>query len=286
MITPLTTTGAVDEASVERLVHYMVENGVSGLFVMGTSGEGPWLDTTQRTTLIRATVQAVAGRVPVLAGALEPSTPRTLEVIKQIQDLGADAIVIAAPYYLAADESVQREHIDTIARTATLPLVLYNIPQMTHNVISVETVRQSMKYDNIIGIKDSTGDWDHFLALLDLRQERSGFRVFQGAEKLSARSILAGADGLVPGMGNLIPATMRQITELAHDENQIMALQDRADRLWALHTHGYWLPCLKYAASLLGFGSGRCVGRSEPLPVPDQQAILQLVKQHIPQAII
>jgi len=279
MITPLTGGEDVDEAAVERLVTHLIDQGVSGIFIMGSSGEGPWLNSRQRKQIIQYTVKAANGRVPVLAGALEPGTGRALEMAQLIVDGGADAVVIAAPYYFATDASTQCQHVEVIVEKSPLPVVLYNIPQMTHSPITASTLARLLRHQNLIGIKDSAGDWANFQALLQLRSQRPNFQVFQGAEKQAAQSAIAGADGLVVGLANLAPHKFVTLLRLVKqdDSNGAHAVQQEINQLWQLHTHGFWLACLKYAASLLGFGDGSLSKPAQPLPDAAREAIASLL---------
>ncbi len=288
MITPLTESRDIDIAGLERLVHHMLDGGVAGIFALGSSGEGPWLTATQQTTVIKEVVRCVAGRVPVLAGALEPSTSRTLEAIHRHASAGADMVVVTSPYYFPSDASVQIRHVETLAKASPIPVMLYNIPPTTHNPIAPDTVRQLMQLENLIGIKDSAGDWDNFLDLLKYREDRPEFVVFQGAEKLSAQSIEAGADGIVPGMGNLVPSHFVAIIKAiqAGKPSEAKAIQSQIDTLWTLHTYDFWLIGLKFAASLLGFGSGTAVGHIMTMDETAQQTIDSLLKKVNDEAIV
>ena len=279
MITPLTVQGELDLAGLEHLVTYLLDGGVAGVFVLGSSGEGPWLTTSQQRQLVSETARLVAGRVPVLAGALEPGTARTLENIHQHHEAGADMVVITSPYYFQVGAAEQIQHIETLVTQSPLPVMLYNIPPTTHNPIAPDTVRGVLTLENLVGIKDSAGNWNDFSALLQLREAQPDFVVFQGAEKLAARSLLAGADGIVPGLGNLAPALFRQIFDLvqAQREAEALAVQAHIDQLWTLHTHDYWLVCLKYAASVLGFGSGQTCGHTAHLTDDARQQIEALI---------
>ncbi len=282
MITPLTESGEIDRPGIDQLVNYLIDGGVSGIFVLGSCGEGPWLTPEQSQIVIKQTVQAANGRVPILAGVLEPGTSRTVAAAKQAADAGADAIVAAAPYYFAAGAVAQLAHFETIANHATIPVVVYNIPPRTHNPISLETMQKLLDIDRIVGVKDSDGNWEHFEGLLALRKQRPDFVVMQGAESLATQSIRAGADGLVAGLGNLAPRLFVDIIAHARsgDEETTKALQDRANALWKLHTYSHWLVCLKYAASLLGFGSGRTCDLLEVLSPQAKSAIDNLVKMY------
>lgn len=279
MVTPMTSTGEIDIAGLHRLVDYLLVSGVTGIFVLGSSGEGPWLTLKQNETVIRETVKRAGRRVPVLAGLLEPSTQRTLQALRAAEAAGADAVVITTPYYFEADAAAQAAHIRTVAAATDLPVVLYNIPSKTHNALRAETVSQLLDVENLAGIKDSSGDWDQFAGLLALRQTRPDFRVLQGAEGLAGRSMLHGADGLVPGMGNLVPDLFLRLytAGCAGDAETVQTLQARLDTLGTLHTYGHWLVCLKYAASLLGFGSGATASRPNDLPDEARRIIQSLL---------
>ena len=280
MITPLTPTGEVDGAAIRRLVSYLIAGGVSGIFVLGTSGEGPWLAPAQARAVIEAAVEAGAGRVPVLAGVLEPSTVRALEAVAVAEAAGADALVVTSPYYFEVDGAAQVRHVEAVAAATSLPLVLYNIPATTHNPLAPETARRLLEVETVVGIKESSGDWALFEQLLALRAARPGWSVLQGAERSAARAVLAGADGLVPGLGNLAPALFAGLTAAAGGSHAAaLDLQARVDALWHLHTHGFWLACLKYAASLLGFGSGAVSGNAAVLAPEAHAAIRRLVEQ-------
>jgi len=283
MITPLTSGGEIDQFAIERLLDHLLASGVDGIFVLGSSGEGPWLTATQRQRVIEQTVRVVDGRVPILAGALEPSTSRTLEAVQMAKTAGADAVVVTSPYYFPVDDAVQIYHFETIAAVSELPMVLYNIPINTHNPLPLDTLRQLLEIDNLIAVKDSTGDWQYFEKLLELCTSKPGISVFQGAEKLVARAILTGADGVVAGLSNLVPGLFTQIIASARagDQERALLLQERVNSLWELHTYGFWLACLKYAASLLGFGSGATCSSTDTLTEPARAAIRQLVQTYV-----
>lgn len=281
IITPLDADGNVDEAAVERLIEFQLRSGVSGIFIMGSSGEGPWLDSAQRETLLRASVRAIDGRVPLLAGAMEPVASRVRERLPQLREMGADAAVVATPYYFQADEAVQCAHFAAVAADSPLPIVLYNIPGMTHNVLSPEAARQALQYESVIGIKDSGGDPALFSELLTMRDIRPDFQVLQGSEAQSAWALREGADGLVPGFANLIPGPYRRL----YEDPQNDAMQELAIDLGDMRRHGFFLNTLKYAMALCGFGSGRCVCRPDALSRSAKTDIQRMVAALAPEAL-
>lgn len=282
MITPLNEAGDVDESAVNRLIEFMIQGGVGGIFVLGSSGESPWLTARQRQVLLRAAVDAVAGRVPLLVGALESGTSRTLEALYEAEDSGADIVVVGAPYYFQADEHLIIKHVEALAAQSKLPLMYYNIPSMTHNPLSAAGIKQLLGLDQLIGIKDSTGDTEQFQNLLQLKSVRPDFLVFQGAERQGAEALQAGADGVVPGLGNLAPAPFAALFAHAAAGEWAAAhrLQQQINQLWELHSVGYWLVCLKYAAAVLGFGSGLTTGHGQLQGKDAQKEVQRLLNLH------
>lgn len=284
MLAPLTPDGAVDTNATKRLVDFMVDGGVTGVFPLGSTGEGAWLTFEQQRQLVEATISAAAGRVAVLVGVLEPSTVKVVETAQRWQGYDIDALVVTTPYYFGVDSASIEWHYRTVAASTDFPIVAYNIPPMTYNVITPDVMGRLMDVDNLVGIKDSAGDRDAFIGFMALRNQRPGFRVFQGNERMATESLLAGADGIVPGMGNLIPQVFAGLYERAHagDEAGALAFQAKVDALWRLHGHGYWLACLKYAGALLTFGSGACSGHVAGLTPDAKAAIADLLSPYVP----
>lgn len=282
MITPLTAEREIDEPAIGRLVAHLLAGGVAGIFALGSSGEGPWLTATQRRQVVEATARAGGGRVPVLAGVLAPGAGGAIEDAQAAAAAGADAVVVTTPYYFAADEATQLRHIEAVAAASALPVVLYNIPQMTHCPLDPAAVQRLAALPNIPAIKDSAGDWATFERFLAVRGAYPRFRVLQGAEPQAARALLAGADGIVPGLGNLVPDRFARMVTCARsgDGAGALALQAEVDTLWELHQQGFWLVCLKYAAALLGFGSGATCGHHDALSAGAKTAIARLVEPY------
>lgn len=139
-----------------------------------------------------------------------------------------------------------------------LPVLLYNIPQATHRTLSPETVETLARDRRVLGIKDSAGDLDALQRFLAIRRGQPTFRVLQGSEHLAAASLLQGADGLVPGLGNVAPALFVALRDAARrgDAAACARLQEKIEDLATLHEHGHWLPALKAACALLGIGTG------------------------------
>ncbi|MFC0526099.1 dihydrodipicolinate synthase family protein [Phytohabitans kaempferiae] len=254
VITPLTPEDEVDVEAIHRLTDHLVDAGVTGLFVLGSSGEGPALTPAQREETVRAFVKAARGRVPVLAGIGEPSVRRAVEALEVAAAAGAAAVVATAPYYFLHDDRHVADHLVHIAGATDLPVVLYNIPPATHSVITpsilTTVVRQA---PNVVAIKDSSGDWDAFQGMLEAARQL-GVAVLQGAEALIGRSMLAGAAGAVPGIANLTPAVACALVRAGKDgaAETVDALQAALDRACEVYRPGYWLAGLKAAVAQRG----------------------------------
>ncbi|HYG60080.1 MAG TPA: dihydrodipicolinate synthase family protein [Symbiobacteriaceae bacterium] len=271
MITPLDASRKVDAGAVTRLGTRLIDQGADGLFVLGSSGEGPLLRRQERRDVVRAAAEACRGRAPLLAGALEASTGRTIEAAQDAAELGADALVLTTPYYVLNDQAMAIRHVEAVLAATDLPVMLYNIPSATGGYrFEPETVLHLAAHPRIIGLKDSSGDLAAVQQTLRLTRHLD-FAVFQGAERLCAITLTMGAHGLVPGLGNVAPALLKRLylAARAGDLATAMHCQDQVEALWHLHAPGHWLTNLKAAVGELGYGSGLAL---EPIPPasPDQ----------------
>lgn len=259
LISPLDDADEPDAAAMARLVEHAIGGGCTGLFVLGGCGEGPWLTLRQRAAVIRAAVQAAAGRVPVLAGCMLPATGPTIEAAHSAVEAGADALVIGSPYYFGVDAAAQRLHVQAVLRATGRPALLYNIPPCTYHVLSPELVGELAAEPLVLGIKDSAGDLKAFDAFIRIKRHHPAFRVLQGHEGVMGASLLMGGDGLVPGLANVAPALFVSFLAAARrvDLAAVRALQEQIDLLGTLHAEMHWLPALKGACAYLGIGNGR-----------------------------
>lgn len=282
MLSPLTERQEVDGDALRRLVEHILAGGCSGLFVLGGCGEGAWLTRTQRGQVIRATVEAARGRVPVLAGVMLPSSGLAAEAARLAADEGADGLVVGSPYYYPADGGVQRRHVETILGAVPLPVLLYNIPQATHCPILPAVVEALAAEPRILGIKDSAGDFEAFQGFLRIKRGRAEFRLLQGHEAYAAASLLLGGDGLVPGMANFAPGRLVALhrAAAAGDAATAARLQAEITDLERLHGHGHWLPALKAACALCGLGSGIPCLPLLPAADADREAIRAILARH------
>lgn len=205
LVTPLTDTDTLDQEGLERLIEHILAGGVHGLFILGTTGEGPALSYALRRKMIEQTCRITAGRVPVLVGITDTSEVESLSLARVAADAGADAVVIAPPYYFAPGQPELLGYFEGLASALPLPFFLYNMPGLTKVVIGEDVIHASLSWKNCLGLKDSSGDLVYFKRALRLTKENPDYRILIGPEELLAESLLAGGDGGVSGGANIFP---------------------------------------------------------------------------------
>jgi dihydrodipicolinate synthase/N-acetylneuraminate lyase len=215
MITPLRDRDTLDVAGLERLIEHILGGGVSGLFILGTTGEGPSLGYRLRRELIERACRQVNHRVPVLVGITDTAFVESVNVARQAADAGADALVLAPPYYLPAGQPELEEYLQHLVPELPLPLFLYNMPALTKVSFELEAVRRAMDEPRIIGLKDSSGNMTYFHRLVALLPHRPDWPLFMGPEELLLDAIIAGGHGGVSGGANLFPKLYVGLCEAA-----------------------------------------------------------------------
>ena len=276
MISPLNETGESDGDALKTLVGHILNGGCSGLFVLGGCGEGAWLTSAQRASMGRGQPCAGPGRRHAAGDRARDGCGAAGGRRERRRPRGGLA------YYLGVDAATQQRHVEAILGAVSLPLLLYNIPQATHNPLAPATVARLAQNSRILGIKDSAGDFEAFQGFLAIKKHRAAFRVLQGNEYFASASLLLGGDGLVPGMANFAPDLFVELRRAAAqgDASACAKLQEQITDLCTLHTHGHWLPALKAACAMLGLGNG--VPSLPLLPATDEQrrAIEAILARH------
>ncbi|MFE0720112.1 dihydrodipicolinate synthase family protein [Streptomyces rochei] len=241
VLTPLTPTGRVDTASVRRLTEHLIGAGVHGLFLLGSSGEAAYLTDTQRLTALETAVDSAAGRVPVLAGVIETTTARVLDRAADAARAGADALVATAPFYARTHPVEIADHFRRVREGAGLPLLAYDIPVAVHTRLPRDVVLGLATDGTLAGLKDSSGDEGTLRRLLiELRRHAPDFSVLTGSELTVDCALLAGVDGVVPGLGNVDARGYVRLYTAARsgDWAAAKAEQDRLAALFALTEAG------------------------------------------------
>ncbi len=213
LVTPLLADGSLDADAVPRIVEHVIQGGVAGVFILGTTGEGPCHPRPVQAAMIRATTRAAAGRIPVLVGitACAPHDSRQLAAIAA--EAAADAVVLAPPFYLPATGPDMQRHVQSLLEGLPLPLFLYNMPSLVKTPIALDLLRWAIDQPAIVGFKDSGGDFGYFHKALQVTRARPAFTVYIGPEELVGDAVLFGAHGGVSGGAQVFP---RLYVELCH----------------------------------------------------------------------
>lgn len=231
LVTPATRDGRVDEPAVARLVEHVLAGGVHGLLALGSTGETASLDEPSRRTMLAAVVRAAAGRVPVICGVAQSHLASARVEVEAAAKLGADAALVAPPFYYPTDQTGVLAFYRELAARAPLPLMLYNIPQFTKVVAEPATVATLAREGTIKGIKDSSRDFEYFEGVCIATRELPAFRIFTGSDTMLLASMAMGGHGTICGAGNVAPALVVKIYD-EYVRGNIDAARDAQDRLY------------------------------------------------------
>lgn len=276
LATPLTTTGEIDRAGMGRLVDHVLGAGVHGVFVLGSTGEFPFLTARQRVQVVEAAAQAVGGRVPVIAGISAVGTREAIAHAKAAAKAGADFLMITPPYFgtMAMAQDWIERHIVAVADEAAAPVLLYNVPPLIGD-IEPATVERLATHDRILGMKDSA-QLIHLQDILFRTRER-GFRVLSGLPHHIVAALLVGAHGSTPSPANLVPRAYVDLFEatIAGDLPRAFALQEHvnrfSDRLYAMPSYS---SVIKGGLSLMGI-CGPTVAAPLPALTTEETELVQ-----------
>ncbi|MBV1937129.1 dihydrodipicolinate synthase family protein [Streptomyces sp. BV286] len=237
--TPLTPDGEVDAPSLTRLVDHLVEGGVDGLFVLGSSSEAAFLTDRQRRLVVETVTGHVSGGLPVLAGAIDMTTPRVLDHVRSVTEAGADAVVVTAPFYTRTHPAETARHYRLVASRSPVPVLAYDIPVAVHTKLGADLVLELAAEGVLAGLKDSSGDQGAFRDVVTGARAHpavTGFSVLTGSELVVDTAYAMGADGAVPGLANVDPHGYVRLTRLcrAGDWERARAEQERLCTLFGM----------------------------------------------------
>lgn len=251
LVTPF-KDDAVDFATLDALVDWQIEEGSTGLVPVGTTGESPTLAHAEHEQVIERVVARAAGRVPVIAGAGSNNTIEAIRFVRHAEAVGADAVLVVTPYYNKPTQSGLIAHYKALANATALPIVIYNIPGRSVVDMSVETMAELSKIENIVGVKDATGD------IARVSQQRlacgADFIQLSGEDATALGFNAHGGVGCISVTANVAPALCAQFQQATLSGDYALALELQ-DRLMPLHEAIFLEPGLagaKYGLSLLG----------------------------------
>ena len=225
LVTPLRARDELDVAGLEKLIEHILAGGVSGLFILGTTGEGPSLSYRLRREFIGRVCRQVNNRVPVLVGITDTAFVESANLARHAAEVGASAVVAAPPYYLPEAQPELQEYLDHLVPELPLPLFLYNMPALTKVQFELESVRHALDNPRIIGLKDSSGDLAYFKNAVTMIKQRPDWPVFIGPEEKLFDALQLGGHGGVSGGANLFPKLYVKLVE-AHRAGNLARAQE------------------------------------------------------------
>ncbi len=285
LVTPLLNADTLDEAGFGRLIEHVLAGGVHGVFVLGTTGEGPGLSRDVRYAVVSEACRRVAKRVPVLVGISDSSFTESIRLAEHAAACGADAVVLAPPYYFPAGQPELLEYVRHLAPRLPLPLFLYNMPAMTKIDISVDTLLRAAELENIIGFKDSSGNMIRFHEYLDAFRDRADFSLLMGPEELMGEAVFFGGHGGIAGGANLCPELFVSLYEAArrHEAELLLQLQRKVFQLRRLYFCGQYtsstIKGIKCALSQLGICGDFMAEPFHAFREPERLRIRQLLDE-------
>lgn len=260
ILTPMNEDESINEQELRNQVNRQIEAGVHGLFPFGTNGEGYILSEAEKEQVLGIVVNETKGRVPVYAGTGCISTKDTIRQSLMAKSVGADILSIITPSFAAASQNELYEHYKTVAKAVDMPIVLYNIPARTGNALAPATVGKLSKIDNIVGAKDSSGNFDNMLQYIEQTRDRSDFAVLSGNDSLILWNLLAGGTGGIAGCANVYPKVMASIYNFfqAGDIENARKAQDSIRSFRGCFKFGNPNTIVKTAVAMLGYPVGKC----------------------------
>ena len=250
----MTREGEVDPDGVARLVEHVIDGGVHGVLALGSTGETASLDERSRRMVLDCVIKAAGGRVPVLCGVAQSQLASAVAEVDAAAKAGADAALVAPPFYYPTDQAGVLAFYRAVAERASIPILVYNIPQFTKIVMEPATLAALATEGAVKGIKDSSRDFEYFEGVCIATRGVAGFRVFTGSDTMLVASLAVGGSGTICGAGNIAPDWVVRIYDefTRGDLDAARGSQDRLFELVASVREGVFPLAIKAALHMRG----------------------------------
>ncbi len=282
MQTPMFEDGSINEAEMRRQINRQIAAGVDAVFCLGTNGEFYILSMEEKIRVMEIFVDEVKGRVPVYAGTGCISTKDTIELSRKAQEIGVDILSVITPYFAALNQDELYAHYAALAEAVDLPIVMYNIPMRTGAALAPATVGKLAKnYSNIVGIKDSSGNFNNILQYID-ETDPETFSVLSGNDALILWTLLAGGKGGITAIANILPEIMVSIYQnyLKGDMEAAKQAQSSIAPIRACFKYGNPNSIVKRATNLIGHPVGPCRAPFGMVSEEADRAILETIEKY------
>lgn len=282
IVTPMNEDESINGQELRNQVNRQIKGGVHGLFPFGTNGEGYILNEKEKEEVLSIVIDETKGRVPVYAGTGCISTKDTIRQSQMAKSLGADVLSIITPSFAAASQNELYDHYKAVAEAVDMPIVLYNIPARTGNALAPATVARLSKIENIVGAKDSSGNFDNMLQYIEQTRDRGDFAVLSGNDSLILWNLLAGGTGGIAGCANVFPEVMASIYNyfVAGDLVNARKAQDSIRSFRGCFKYGNPNTIVKTAVNLLGYPVGKCRAPFNQVPEEGIEALKKVLAEN------
>ena len=282
IVTPMNEDESVNEKELRNQVNRQIKGGIHGLFPFGTNGEGYILNEKEKEEVLSIVIDETKGRVPVYAGTGCISTKDTIRQSQMAESLGADVLSIITPSFAAASQNELYDHYKAVAEAVDMPIVLYNIPARTGNALAPATVAKLSKIPNIVGAKDSSGNFDNMLQYIEQTRDSKDFAVLSGNDSLILWNLLAGGTGGIAGCANVFPEVMASIYNYfaAGDLENARKAQDSIRSFRGCFKYGNPNTIVKTAVNLLGYPVGKCRAPFNHVPEEGIEALKKVLAEN------
>jgi len=278
MITPFDDDEKVDCKALKKMTNYLIDAGVHGVFPLGSTGENYGIDFDEKRKVIETVLEAANNRVPVYAGTGAITTKESVRLTEMASKIGGvDALSVITPYFITPNQDELYEHYKSIASSTDLPIILYNNPGRTGVSISLDLILRLSKIDNIVGIKDSSGDMNQAAEIV--RRTGSDFSVLSGRDTLIYGFLAYGAHGSVAATANIVPELVVSIYEL-YQKGELQASLEAQFRLAPLRmafSLGSFPVIMKEGLKLRGIDVGNALRPIQPLSVEAREKLKEII---------
>jgi 4-hydroxy-tetrahydrodipicolinate synthase len=280
MITPLTQDGKINEQALRKLITYFIDGGVHGIFAVGTTGEFYGLTHEEKRDLFQISLDEAAGRVPIYAGTGAITTEECIQLTQIAEECGVDAVSILTPMFISPSQQELVQHYTAIARNTSLPILLYNNLPKTGVTITVATAEKLADVENIVGIKDSTGDFTMTAEYIRNTRDKD-FYVLAGRDTLIHACLCYGGHGSIAACANVAPRLCAEIYDkyVAGDIAGSLEAQFKLAPLRLAFTLGSFPTVIKEGLELLGIEAGPCKGPIGLMKPEEKEQLKQILIQ-------
>lgn len=279
VVTPLTPEEKFSEKAMRKLVSYLIDGGVHGLFITGTTGEFYGLTPEEKREIFEVTLDETRGRVPVYAGTNGITTRESVMLTQLAEDCGVDAVSVLTPMFITPTQEQLIEHYKTIAASTSLPVLLYNNPPKTGVNLAAATVAKLAEIPNIVSIKDSSGDMTLTAEYIRLTRGQEDFNVLMGRDTLIHAALCYGAAGSIASCASVAPRLCADIYDkyMAGDVKGSLEAQFALAPLRIAFTIGTFPAVIKESLAMLGIDVGPCMKPVGPMTTEEREKLRQVL---------